>query len=104
MWVGLYVVCFAAFGIGVEDKVNAAVLLLRVRPSAITKGRCWNRSVGGDVNERLDTFAANAMHLETSCPLVPSRVVIMPNLQAEMNSEKSSTFSLMGASSMFFAL
>ena len=104
MWVGLYLICFAAFGIGVEDEVNAAILLLRVRPSAITKERCGKRSIRGDANERLGTFAANAMHLETSCPLVPSRVVIMPNLQAEMNSDRPSTFSLMGASSMFFAL
>ena len=52
----------------------------------------------------LGTFAAKAMHLETSCPLVPSRVVVMPNLQAEMNSNRSSTISLMGAASIFFAL
>jgi hypothetical protein len=61
--------------------------------------------MGGEEREEWPcTFAANAMHLETSCPLDPSRVVIMPNLQAEMNSERSSTFSLIEASSMFFAL
>jgi hypothetical protein len=49
-------------------------------------------------------LAANAMHLETSMPEASSLVVIMPNLQAEMNSLRSSTFSLMDVSSLFFAL
>jgi hypothetical protein len=52
---------------------------------------------------RRRTFAANAMHRETRVPVEPSRVVIMPNLQAEMNLLRSSTFSLMETSSMFLA-
>lgn len=49
-------------------------------------------------------MAANAMQRDTRAPEEPSRVVIMPNLQAEMNSLRSSTFSLMEASSRFFSL
>ena len=51
-----------------------------------------------------NTFAAKAIHLETRAPEDPSRVVIMPNLQAETNSLRSSTLSLMEAWSMFFSL
>jgi hypothetical protein len=49
-------------------------------------------------------LAANAMHLDTKAPEEPSRVVIMPNLQEETNSLRSSILSLMEASSMFFSL
>jgi hypothetical protein len=51
-----------------------------------------------------NTFAAKAIHLETRAPEDPSRVVIMPNLQAETNSLRPSTLSLMEAWSMFFSL
>lgn len=44
------------------------------------------------------------MHLETKDPDCPSLVVIMPNLQEVMNSERSSTFSLMETSSILAAL
>jgi hypothetical protein len=44
------------------------------------------------------------MHLDTNAPEEPSRVVIMPNLQEETNSLRSSTLSLMEASSRFFSL
>jgi hypothetical protein len=50
------------------------------------------------------TLAAKAIHLETNLPVVPSRVVIIPKLQFEMNSLRSSTFSLMEASSRLFCL
>jgi hypothetical protein len=44
------------------------------------------------------------MHLDISAPLLESRVVIMPNLQAVTNSLRPSTFSWIVASSMFLAL
>jgi len=44
------------------------------------------------------------MHLETKAPDEPSLVVIMPNLQALTNSERSSTFSWMEVSSLLVAL
>ena len=44
------------------------------------------------------------MHLETKAPDEPSLVVIMPNLQALTNSERSSTFSWMEVSSLVVAL
>jgi hypothetical protein len=50
------------------------------------------------------TLAANAMQRDTRAPEEPSRVVIMPNLLEEMNSLRSSTFSLMEAWSRFFSL
>lgn len=44
------------------------------------------------------------MHLDTKAPEEPSLVVIMPNLQALANSDRSSTFSWIVVSSLFFAL
>jgi hypothetical protein len=51
-----------------------------------------------------NTFAAKAIHLDTRAPEAASRVVIIPNLQAETKSLRSSTLSLMEAWSMFFSL
>lgn len=50
------------------------------------------------------TLAAKAMDLDTRAPEEPSRVVIIPNLQASAKDESSSIFSLMEASSLFLAL
>jgi hypothetical protein len=54
--------------------------------------------------EKRHTLAAGAIHLLTSLPVVPSHVVIIPNLQFEMNSLRFSTFSLIEASLTFFSL
>lgn len=50
------------------------------------------------------TFAASAIHLDTSNPLLSIRVVIMPNLHALMKATRSSTFSFSEVSSKFLAL
>ncbi len=87
----------AGLGVGVEDEVYALVFLDEVLDLARRKEKGgW----GGEIF----TLAANAMQRDTRAPEEPSRVVIMPNLQAEMNSPRSSTFSLMEASSRFFSL
>lgn len=92
MRVALDVVCLARLGVGVEDEVNSSVLLKL-------------KSAHGYKLRRSElAFAAKAMHLETKAPDFPSRVVIIPNLQAVTNSDKSSTFSLIDVSSLFFSL
>lgn len=45
------------------------------------------------------TFAARAMHLDINLSLPDNLVVSIPNLHSEMNSTRSSTFVLTGASS-----
>ena len=50
------------------------------------------------------TFAANAIHLETNCPVLAIRVVIIPNLQLSMKVAKSSIFSFSWGSSLFLAV
>lgn len=50
------------------------------------------------------TFAAKAIHLETSNPLLSMRVVIMPNLHFSMKGTRSSIFSRREVSSLFFSL
>ena len=92
MRIGIDVAGLARFGVGVEDEVDAVIFLFIVSD-------VW--CSGGEKGS--GTFAANAMHLETREPVEPSRVVIMPNLQAEMNSLRSSIFSLMETSSIFLA-
>ena len=82
----------AGLGVGVEDEVDSLVFLGAVLELVRRRER-------GSF-----TLAANAMQRDTRAPEEPSRVVIMPNLQAEMNSLRSSTFSLMEAWSRFFSL
>jgi len=50
------------------------------------------------------TFAATAMQREVSRPLLPMRVVIMPNLHEETKFLRSSTFSLSSGSLLLAAL
>ena len=53
----------------------------------------------------LRTFAAKAMHLETNCPVLSTRVVIMPNLHLSMKATRPSTFSRrLTLSCLFFSL
>jgi hypothetical protein len=82
----------ARLGVGVEDEVDSFVFLNTVLVLVRRRER-----------GRL-TLAANAMQRDTRAPEEPSRVVIMPNLLAEMNSLRSSIFSLMEAWSRFFSL
>jgi hypothetical protein len=56
------------------------------------------------MKEKWLTLPAKAIHLDTNAPLEPSRVVIMPNLLAEMNAVSPSTFSWMEGLSVLFAL
>lgn len=50
------------------------------------------------------TLAATAIHLLTNMPVFPSRVVIIPNLQASMKVDRSSIFSERGGVSLLAAL
>ena len=50
------------------------------------------------------TFAANAMHLEVSNPLLSIRVVIIPNLHDSMKLTRSWIFSLRSGFVRFVAL
>lgn len=50
------------------------------------------------------TFAATAMQREVSRPLLPMRVVIIPNLHEETKFLRSSTFSLSSGSLLLAAL
>jgi hypothetical protein len=81
----------AGLGVGVEDEVDAGVFL------------GWALELVSRERGRF-TLAAKAMQRDTRAPEEPSRVVIMPNLLAEMNSLRSSIFSLMEAWSRFFCL
>lgn len=92
MWVGVNIGGLAGLGIGMEDQVDAAVLL----PIC--------ELVRREKDNRFITLAANAMHRDTSAPEDPSRVVIIPNLEVEIKSIRSSTFSLIDVLSRFFSL
>lgn len=50
------------------------------------------------------TVAAKAMALDVSCPVSPTRVVIMPNLQLLAKLVNSDTFSFRGMSSLDLAV
>lgn len=52
----------------------------------------------------MPTCAATAMHLETSMSDEGALVVIMPNLELLMKSERSWIFSAVPGSSLFFSL
>ena len=79
-----------------------SVLVWKIR--SIPPVSYWSvRCVEEFCTDRSCTCAANAMQRETKAPEEPSRVVIMPNLQAVMNSLRPSTFSLMETLSMFLA-
>lgn len=87
------VVGLAGLGVGVEDEVDA-VVLLRGGVSFVSH---WLRVVGGL------TLAARAMHLLASRPSWVL-VVIMQNLLLSTKDWRSSTFSLREGSWMFFAV
>ena len=57
-----------------------------------------------NVEKETRTVAASAMALEVSKPVLPTRVVIIPNLQVFMNSLSSLTFSSTGTSSFALAV
>jgi hypothetical protein len=107
--VGLEVVDFAGFGVSVEDKVDAAgflvpplvsfsIVLFKIPANLIFYG-CPSMCLFIYLGEH--TLAAKAIHLEANLPVDPPLVVIIPNLQADTNSFRSSTFPLVDASSRF---
>ena len=65
---------------------------------------CINSMGNDNLRGTVHTFAARAIHLDTSSPLLPILVVIMPNLQRSMKVTRSSTFSFNEVSSLFLAV
>lgn len=104
--VGLQVVGFAGFGVGVEEEVEAATFLHD--STEVRQVKKLERDIQGlEPDEGYGgnrTFAAKAMQREVSRPLLPMRVVIMPNLQEVMKLVRSSTFSLSSGSFLLVAL
>ena len=89
-----------------EEKVEATTLLeewFKISSQINVDGMnpCFEVRVGFEYGR---TFAARAIQREVSRPLLPMRVVIMPNLQADMKFSRSSTFSLSSGSFLLAAL
>jgi hypothetical protein len=95
--VGGEVVGLAGFGVGVEEEVDAAVLLFR---QSVYGAQMWcHWWICGH------TSAARAIHLLISMPDLLSRVVIMPNLHPLIKVTRSEIFVLkLRSSSLFFSL
>jgi hypothetical protein len=91
-------VSLAGLGVCVEDQINAVGFL------DFMSVLQYEGQDGVRMQDKWLTLPAKAIHLDTNAPLEPSRVVIMPNLLAEMNSVSPSTFSWMEGLSVLFAL
>jgi hypothetical protein len=92
------VVCLAALRVGVW-KVQLSV--------SVWGGdlyRVWKCVLRKIKSRPPDSFAARAMHLETMRPVLESTVLIIPNLQALMKLDRSSTLSWREGSCLFFSV
>lgn len=100
--VALQVVGLAGFGICVEEEIEAATFLdVKIQNVSYRVGP---KERQGNARGGTRTFAATAIHLDTSSPLLSILVVIMPNLHVSMKLTRSSTFSLSSGSFLFSAL